>query len=247
MQVIAMAMNISGNTYNYMNNFFSGLNKNKSSEATNGGMASLVGDFSAIRNGSYAKLAKKYYTSDAAKKVQSGSASASNKSVKEDSNAAVNSASKLMNKSLYEKKAVKGEDGKETMEYDTTKILEGVKDFVKNYNSAVKDAGESSNNNVLNSASRMVSQTKVYAGALSKVGINLKSDNTLELDETKFSAADMTDVRSLFTGSVSFGKSTQERLYQMYTAADQGTAQNAVYNQNAQYNISTGSMFDSLF
>ena len=242
-----MAMNISGNTYNYMNNFFSGLNGNKNSEAKNGGMSSLVGDFSAVKNGSYAKLAKKYYTTDAAKKTTKESVAASNKSVKTDSNAAVSSAAKLMNNSLYEKKAVKGEDGKETMQYDTAKILEGVKDFVKNYNSAVKDAGESYNNNVLNSASRMVSQTKVYAGALSKVGINLKSDNTLELDETKFNAADMTDVRSLFTGSVSFGKSTQERLYQMYTAADKGTAQNAVYNQNAQYNISTGSMFDSLF
>ncbi len=242
-----MAMNISGNTYNYMNNFFQGLNGNKSNETKNGGMSSLVGDFAAVKNGSYAKLAKKYYASDAAKKVTAGSAATTNKSVKEDSNAAVSSATKLMNKSLYDKKAVVGEDGKETMAYDTAKILEGVKDFVKNYNSAVKDAGNSDNNNVLKSASRMVSQTKVYAGSLARVGINLKSDNTLELDENRFSAADMTDVRSLFTGSVSFGKSTQEKLYQMYTAADKGTAQEAVYNSNAQYNISTGSMFDSLF
>ena len=242
-----MAMNISGNTYNYMNNFFSGLNGNKSSESKSGGMSGLVGDFAAVKNGSYAKLAQKYYASGAGKKTTAESVAASNKSVKNDSNAAVDSVSKLMNRNLYEKKSVTDEDGRESLQYDTSKILEGVKDFVKNYNSAVKDAGESANNNVLKSASRMVSQTKVYAGALSRVGINLKSDNTFEIDETKFNNADMTDVRSLFTGSTSFGKSTQERLYQMYTAADQGTAQNAVYNQNAQYSISTGSMFDGLF
>ncbi len=246
-EVGLMALNISGNTYNYMQNFFQGLNSQAGSgksASAGGGLSSLVGDFSAVKNGSYAKLAQKYYKNNA-KAAQSKSQSAD--AIKQDANSAVAGASRLLNQKLYEAKKIKAEDGTETEGYDRETILSNLKDFISGYNSTVKAAGESTNNSVLKSASRMVTQTRVYAGALNRAGITLKSDNTLELDETRFRDAHMSDIKSLFSGSVSFGKHAQERLYQIYSAADTNQTQAAVYNANAQYNISTGNMFDSLF
>ncbi len=239
-----MAISVNGN-YNYMNSFFNTASSNKSKDSS----MSFIADYSAVKNGSYAKLAKKYYASEAGRKSQSDAKSvkASNDAVKAGTNQAVDSAAKLMNASLYEKKEVKAADGTTKTDYDRSKILDHVKSFVEGYNNAVKEAGESVNNKVLQSGTRLVSQTKVYAGALARIGVNLQSDNTFEIDEDKFNDAHMTDIKSLFTGSTSFGKSAQERLYQMYTAADKNTAQAVTYNASAKYDVSVGSMFDSLF
>ena len=242
-----MALNINGSTYNYMNSFFSG-KSSSSSKSANDSVYSSIGDLGVIKSGAYKKLAQKYYANSSNTKAAKETSA---KEIKNNSNAAVASASKLLDKNLYEAKTVKttDEDGntKETTDIDRSKILDSLKDFVKSYNATVKEAGESDNNNVLKSASRMVSQTKVYAGNLNRAGITIGSDNTLSLDEDKFNNANASDIKSLFTGSVSFGKSTQEKLYQIYSAANSNTAQSAVYNANAQYSVSTGSMFDSIF
>ena len=243
-----MALNINGSTYNYMNNFFNGKSSTNSSKNVNDGIYSSIGDLGVIKSGAYKKLTQKYYTNGAntkaAKENQAGQ-------IKSNSNSAVASASKLLDKNLYEAKTVKTTDEngntKETTDIDRSKILDNLKDFVKSYNATVKDAGESDNTNVLKSASRMVSQTRVYTGNLNRAGITIGSDNTLTLDEEKFKNANASDIKSLFTGSVSFGKNTQEKLYQIYSAANSNTAQSAVYNANAQYSVSTGSMFDSIF
>ena len=39
-------------------------------------------------------------------------------------------------------------------------------------------------------------------GLLNKVGITINDDNTLSLDETKFKAANMSDLKALFSGSL---------------------------------------------
>ena len=230
-----MALNIGGSTYNYMNSFFNGRSQSNGSKNVNDSIYSSIGDLGVVKSGAYKKLAQKYYANGANTKAAKENAS---KEIKSNSNAAVASASKLLDKNLYESKSIKSvdESGKETetTDIDRSRILDSLKDFVKNYNATVKDAGESDNTNVLKSASRMVSQTRIYTGNLNRAGITIGSDNTLSLDEDKFKNANASDIKSLFTGSVSFGKNTQEKLYQIYSAADTNTAQSAVYNANAQ-------------
>ena len=94
----------------------------------------------------------------------------------------------------------------------------------------------------------MTDQTAVYNRALSRVGISIGEDNTLSLDENAFATADIADVESLFTGSVSFGKNIQMKMLQVYSAEAVGqNISDGLYSAQAVNNVSVGNMFDSLF
>lgn len=232
------------NTYDYMNSFFGNNSANGSSGASN-----LLGDYYAVQNGSYYKLAKNFYAKAA--KEEAKSAEASKKSVelvKSGTQEAINSLNKLMDDSLFEKVSTTDKDGNKTTDYDKDKIFDKLKDFVEDYNSMVKDAGEMDGDNSLKAGVRLVDQMKVYKSALSQIGVSIESDNTLKIDEDAFKEADMTDVKSLFTGNVSMAKNIQTKLLQVYSAANTDlNSIDGLYSSQAVKNISTGSMFDSMF
>ena len=90
-------------------------------------------------------------------------------------------------------------------------------------------------------------QMKVYKSALSQIGVSIESDNTLKIDEDAFKDANMTDVKSLFTGNVSMAKNIQTKLLQVYSAANTDlNSIDGLYSSQAVKSMSTGSMFDSL-
>ena len=130
---------------------------------------------------------------------------------------------------------------------DTDKIQKNVKSFVSNYNSVMESAQNSDKSGVLKDASRLASQTGNYTSALAKIGITVKSDNTLAFDEEAFASADMSDVKKLFAGDFSFGSNTQSRMLQL--ASDASANSSCVfYNQyGAVAGASVGSFYDSLF
>lgn len=229
------------NTYDYMNNFFSGLNSNSSTSGT----SSLLGDFYAVQNGSYYKLAKKYYATEEAQSNTDEKTLDLAKSAAQD---AVNSLGKLMDDSLFEKVEITDEDGNKTTDYNKSDILEAVKAFAEDYNSVIENTGELDDKSTLKSGVRLVDQTDVYGAALSRVGITIGTDNKLTVDEEAFNKADMTDVKNLFSGSVSFGKNIQTKMYQVYASAnDSLKAMDSLYSSNGTKSLSTGNMFDSLF
>lgn len=229
------------NTYDYMNNFFGGLNSNNGVSGT----SSLLGDYYAVQNGSYLKLAKKFYASEEA------SASADEKSLdmaKSAAEKAVGSINKLMDSKLFEKVETADEDGNTTMDYKKQEILDALKVFTEDYNSVIENTGELDDNSTLKNGVRLVEQTDVYGAALARVGITIGSDNKLTIDEDAFNKANMTDVKSLFTGGVSFGKNIQTKLYQVYSAANNSlNSFDSLYSSNGTKSLSTGNMFDSLF
>lgn len=231
------------NTYDYMNSFFGNNSTNSSSGSTN-----FLGDYYAIQNGSYYKLAKNYYAKAA--KEDESSAKASKQSVelvKSGTQETMDSLSKLMDDSLYKQVETKDQDGNKVTGYDKDKILDKLKEFVENYNSMVKDAGEMDGDNSLRAGVRLVDQMKVYKSALSKIGVSIEGDNTLKIDEEAFKEANMTDVKSLFTGSVSMAKNIQTKLMQVYSAANTDlNSIDGLYSSQAVKSLSTGSMFDSL-
>ena len=229
------------NTYDYMNNFFSGLNSNSSTSGT----SSLLGDLYAVQNGSYYKLAKKYYATEEAQSNTDEKTLDLAKSAAQD---AVNSLGKLMDDSLFEKVEITDEDGNKTTDYNKSEILEAVKAFAEDYNSVIENTGELDDKSTLKSGVRLVDQTDVYGAALSRVGITIGTDNKLTVDEEAFNKADMTDVKNLFSGSVSFGKNIQTKMYQVYASAnDSLKAMDSLYSSNGTKSLSTGNMFDSLF
>ena len=130
---------------------------------------------------------------------------------------------------------------------DTDKIQKNVKSFVSNYNSVMESAQNSDKSGVLKDASRLASQTGNYTSALAKIGITVKSDNTLAFDEEAFASEDMSDVKKLFAGDFSFGSNTQSRMLQLASDASANSS-SVFYNQyGAVAGASVGSFYDSLF
>ena len=197
-----MSMNISSNFFNSM--------LGTSSSNSSSGLMGLLSDYNSIRNGSYLKLAKHYYSNDSAKKATQ------------------------KHEKLYQSA-------------DTDKIQKNVKSFVSNYNSVMESAQNSDKSGVLKDASRLASQTGNYTSALAKIGITVKSDNTLAFDEEAFASADMSDVKKLFAGDFSFGSNTQSRMLQLASDASANSS-SVFYNQyGAVAGASVGSFYDSLF
>ncbi len=231
----------SSSTYDYMNSFFSGLNSSSSTSSSTG----ILGDWYSVQNGSYLKLAKKYYASEEAKSSADEKTLELAKSAAQD---AVSSVGKLMDSSLFEKVETTDEDGNKTTGYKTTEILDALKAFVEDYNSVIENTGELDDTDTLKSGVRLVEQTKVYSAALARVGIEIGEGNKLTIDENAFGEADMTDVKSLFSGSVSFGKNIQTKMYQITSASNDALkAMDSIYSSGGVKSVSTGSMFDSLF
>ncbi len=229
------------NTYDYMNNFFSGLNSKNNTP----GASSLLGDFYAVQNGSYYKLAKKYYASE---EVQSNTDEKTLDLAKSAAQDAVNSVGKLLDDSLFEKIETTDEAGNKTIDYKKSEILDAVKAFAEDYNSVIENTGELEDRSTLKSGVRLVDQTEVYGAALAKVGITIGADNKLTVDEEVFNKSDMADVKNLFSGSVSFGKNVQTKMYQIYASAnDSLKTMDSIYSSNGTKSLSTGNMFDSLF
>lgn len=228
-----MSMNISSNFFNSM--------LGTSSSNSSSGLMGLLSDYNSIRNGSYLKLAKHYYLNDSAKKATQKQFSKSNIETKTE-DTATKTASEDAWKDL---KTLK--DEKLYQSADTDKIQKNVKSFVSNYNSVMESAQNSDKSGVLKDASRLASQTGNYTSALAKIGITVKSDNTLAFDEEAFASADMSDVKKLFAGDFSFGSNTQSRMLQLASDASANSS-SVFYNQyGAVAGASVGSFYDSLF
>lgn len=124
----------------------------------------------------------------------------------------------LANDKLY----AEGEDG--SVDYD--KILSAAKDFVNNYNDLKNIAGESTNDTVVRQAYYMVNTTTANKASLEKIGISIKSDNTLSIDESKLKKANVASVKSLFKGAYSLGKQVQRRANEIKSAPNGGYVAN---------------------
>ncbi len=245
--------NVNSYAGNTMNSIFRSLGTNNSS-----GVSGLLGDYYSIQNGSYLKMAKKYYAKKAS--TDSSSKTDSTTTVDKDKLDAINKLSRTSTSASGSKKtetmklADKAVNSVGDMldskmyEYDREAILKGLKNFVSDYNSVVRSTAKSDNSSTVAAAEKMTNQTAIYGSALEKIGVTIGKDNTLTLDEDAFTKADITDVKSLFTGSVSFGKNTQMKLLQIYSADATGQSGfNSLYSSQATNNYSIGNMFDSLF
>lgn len=224
--------------FNISSNFFNSM-LGRSSGNYNSGLTGLLGDYNAIRNGSYLKLAKHYYTTDGAKKAT--------KKKFTDQNAASGE------KWTEDKLTKAGAEGawkditqlRSDKVYQTDTISKNIQKFVDGYNSAITSAQKSDHANVLRTVSRLTAQTERYAGELDKIGLTIQKDNTLKFDKTVFENTDMASVKDLFAGDFSFGSSTQNGLLQL--ASDAGSISSGFYTPEGMTSTSVGSLYDSLF
>ncbi len=241
-----------------ISSLFSSLNNSSSNNYMSG---INYADYNSIRNGSYRKLVKAYYAKESGTSSSNSTSKTDSTTDKTTSSQKVNaatvrdSASNLVNDvkelssdKLWKKTTTTDKDGVTSTDYDKDAIYKAVSSFAKDYNSLVSASGNSSDNSVLRTSSTMVAYTKANKNLLSKVGITVGSDNKLTVDEDKFKSADMTTVKSLFTGRGSFGKMTSTSATSSYSYAVSQLAKlssSSTYSNMGSYSYISGSIYDT--
>ena len=237
----------SGNSYydnsvwtqnNKSNSFFAGLSVSSEPTAFN------LGDWSMIKSGTYGKLMKAYYAQEKAGKTSSGDSPQKMTLMAGNTSAMEKSVRNLMKDSLWEKKAIKEKDektGEETTkeDYDWKSITKAVKSFIDDYNSVIDAAGEANSKEVLRNAVMMTKTTSVSERLLAKAGITVGKGNKLELDEDELKKADISTLKSLFTGHNSYASKMQYRANNMIHAA---SSAGAVYTSSGSYSSALSSI-----
>ena len=195
---------------------------NNMQPTSTGGTFSL-GDYAAIKNGSYKKLLKAYYAKqDAEKSTISSDAMKNSSLVKSSADALKKSANALNNEALWEKKE----------DYDWDAITKAVKSFVDDYNSLVKLAGNSDSKDVLRNAVWMTGMTESNDNLLSKAGITVGKGNQMELNEDILKKADISTLKTLFTGRNSLADKIATKANSISNAAARTSG---TYRNNGTY------------
>lgn len=225
-------------TGNFISNYFA--STSRSSTVAGSFSVSMLSDFASIKNGSYGKLLKAYYsknpTSSATKEEQGEKTQTSQ--LKSTANELAESAKELYgDSSLYEKKEIKttDKDGKETttVDYDKDALYKKVEQFVDDYNDMIKEGGASSSNSVLRSTLSAVQNTQSNYKMLAKVGITMNSDNTLSVDEDSFKKAEMADIETMFKGTGSYAYKVGSKASSVSNYATTSLSASSLYTNKA--------------
>lgn len=84
--------------------------------------------------------------------------------------------------------------------------------FVSIYNNFKSSTAKSTSYDVTYRANKISKLTKSQSKALEKIGITVKSDSTLEIDEDKLKNAKIDDVKNLFSNSSDFMKQIKKSV-----------------------------------
>lgn len=210
-----------------------------------GGMGSLLGDYAAIKNGSYGKMLKTYYG-----KLEKQEAEESGKTDQKNAGKVKDSSSASAAKSLYKSATtLEGLNFDDRSEENIGKITDAVSAFIKDYNSLMKSADKSKNATVQKQAESLYNSYYTNYKLFSKVGITMNSDRTLSFDEDSMKKA-LSDtehgkgatVKTLFGGIGSFADKAASKASQIYRAAGDGesvTSSKAKYAGGSSYTSST--------
>ncbi len=205
----------------------SGINTNSLFGNTSG-LAGMLGDYSAIRSGSYGKIMKSYYgeqkssvssrSSSKSKTLldeileerrnpkESKEVSAANSKLSTSVSTFKNALSTLQNENTY-KDTENGLDAR-------SKVENALKSYVSAYNDALTTAKKSTNLNMTSNVAGALDATKASAEELSELGISVNSNGTLTFDANKFKTIELDTVKNAFDGNaaLSYGSKVASRL-----------------------------------
>lgn len=190
-----------------------------------GGVSSLLGDYAAIKNGSYGKMMKSYYA-----KLEKQEAEASGETDQKKAGKVKDSASASAAASLYKSASALGSlNYDDRSEENIDKITDSVSAFIKDYNSLMKSADKSDNTTVQKQAESLYNSYYSNYKLFAKVGITLNSDKTLSFDEDSMKKAladtehgNGATVKTLFGGIGSFADKAVDKASRIYRAAGDG-------------------------
>lgn len=244
---------INFNDYTNFANYDTGYDFSALLGGTANSSGSLLSDYASLKNGSYGKLMKAYYEQqNAAKASSSGDSPQKLTLMRSGADALKKSVDALNDASLWEKKKFKKIDEEtgeeiEVEDYDWDTITKKVKSFIDNYNSLVDKMGSSDTKNLLRNAAWMTNITDKAQNLLSKAGITIGKGNKLELDEEAFKEADVTTLKSLFTGYGSFADKIAQKAENISKEAANAAsrAKGATYTKNGGYSDTLSKLVSS--
>lgn len=190
----------------------------------------FLSDYASVKNGSYGKLMKAYYSTAKNSDTASGSTARSSKNILQkleeekrnpkvskdvkESNANLTaglsslqkSVSALQNDSTY----TNTENGKSAAD----KVVSAMKTYVTDYNNVVNAAKGSTLTGKTAYVANMMSSTAANADKLSQVGITVNENGTLRINEEKLKTADISQIQELFSTKdiMSYGSTIGSRL-----------------------------------
>jgi len=228
-----------------------GFNFNISSLFSNLGSNSTFGsfnfsDYASIKNGSYGKLVKSYYAeqkkSTASDKSDKTTTSKKNKEeavdktgltqMKKEADGLKSAAEALNKEDLW--KQTNGE-------YDMDKIVSAVKTFVSEYNDTVTQASKVNSKDIAQDVRYMSSMTSTMSKALSKIGVTVGTDGKLSVNEDELKKANVSSIKSLFSGTVSYGSQIADKA----SGISRDTVMNSsIYGSNGALSSSLSNMFN---
>ncbi len=212
---------------------------NESSRTT-----SLLSDYASIRNGSYYKLLKAYYsqTSDSEKTTASTltnkltTDNAAWKEVASDISSLKSSAGTLIKEEYTEK--------------NRSSLEKEISSFVENYNAVLDSSADVNSSSLSKKAEWMTRISSNNSASLEKIGITINSDKTLSLDSDTLSNASLDDLKSVFSGSYSYAGQVNSAATLMAQVASSGGASStaSLYTSSGTYsNLSVSSMYNMFF
>ncbi|MBO6147815.1 MAG: flagellar filament capping protein FliD [Lachnospiraceae bacterium] len=240
------------NTIDY-NSFYSTIFGNSSSSSNSMGLGGQLADYASIRNGSYAKLLKAHYAKQEKEKsgVSDEEKAATNKAystVKSSAEDIKSSLSALDSASLYEKgsytvTSASGEKSESEYNYDA--IYDKLSSFVDNYNSLINSSASENAGSTHHLALNLASSTARNSNLLAKVGISSDTEGKLSIDRDKLNSADVSTVKTLFSGSGSYGDSVSSRASMMMSIANNKLGSGTYNNKATAASAATESIYSS--
>ncbi len=200
------------------------------------GLAGMLGDYSAIRSGSYGKLMKSYY-GEQSSSISRGSSSSRSKNVLDEiieerrnpkESKEVSAANSKLSTSVSTFKNALGTLQSENTYKDTengldarSKVENALKSYVSAYNDAVTTAKKSTNMNMTSNVAGAMGATKESVEALGELGITMNHDGTLAFDTKKFKTIELSTVKDAFDGNaaLSYGSKIASRLNRIADSA----------------------------
>ncbi len=202
------------------------------------------GDYASIKNGSYGKLVKSYYAEQ--KKSPEGDKTSAAKPVKKEESVDKTGLNqmkkeaddlKLAAEDLNKDDLWKQTDG----EYDMDKIVAAVKSFANEYNDTVSQASKVNSKDVAQDVNYMKSMTNTMSKALSKIGVTVGTDGKINVNEDELKKANVSNIKSLFSGSVSYGSQIASRAREI----SRDTVMNSsIYGSDGALSNSLNNMFN---
>lgn len=230
---------INGYDSNSISSLFSSLGTGNTNSSSNGMLGINLSDYASIKNGTYGKLMKSYYALDEEpakdKKSQNDTddTDATIRSIKTAADDLKDSAA-----ALYSSKSLFAKD--ENGEYDMEAIYEKVNAFIEDYNSMVGSVGAAETESIAKAGANIVNATSYNVDMLSKLGISVSgADYTLSIDKEKFMKANISDVKTMFSGVGSFAYQVGSKASRVYSMVEDKVSGNGFKSSRPDSSSST--------